>query len=415
MMAIAHIMKDQRPDLILSGVNRGANLGEDVTYSGTVSAAMEGALAGIPSIALSQSYAKEGMGDTVPFAAAEAWGVKVLRPIVESPMEPRTLVNINFPALSPEDVKACGHAAGPARLRPAAHRPAHRSARLRLFLVRLGPMLETPGHSTDLEAGADGYVSSPRSTSISPTHLRWEGSPSCSPDVRAPPRSPDPQAEEPASHLGADRLAGRPCPRSLLFVLAVHWFERDGLKDGLDGHVSFTDVIYFTMVSITTTGYGDIVPVSQGARLFDALLVTPIRIFFVLIFIGTAYQLVFRRSWEKWRMERIQRGLSGHVIIAGFGISGAEALDELLARGQAPHQVVVIDPDPAALERPHELGCATGRGRRHPRQDPERGPRRGGPGDDRLGGPGRYRHSDHPHGPPPGAQAQDQRRGPQRG
>jgi voltage-gated potassium channel len=113
------------------------------------------------------------------------------------------------------------------------------------------------------------------------------------------------------------------------------------------------------MVSITTTGYGDIVPVSQGARLFDALLVTPIRIFFVLIFIGTAYQLVFRRSWEKWRMERIQRGLSGHVIIAGFGISGAEALDELLARGQAPHQVVVIDPDPAALERPHELGCAT--------------------------------------------------------
>src|SRR5688500_1496440 len=65
MMAIAWIMKDEGPDLILSGVNRGANLGEDCTYSGTVSAAMEGALAGIPSIALSQSYAREGMGDTV--------------------------------------------------------------------------------------------------------------------------------------------------------------------------------------------------------------------------------------------------------------------------------------------------------------------------------------------------------------
>src|ERR687894_1517695 len=64
MMAIAHIMKDDRPDLVLSGVNRGANLGEDVTYSGTVSAAMEGALAGIPSIALSQAYSREGMGDT---------------------------------------------------------------------------------------------------------------------------------------------------------------------------------------------------------------------------------------------------------------------------------------------------------------------------------------------------------------
>ena len=56
----------------------------------------------------------------------------------------------------------------------------------------------------------------------------------------------------------------------LLFVLAVHWFERDGLRDSHDGHVSFNDVIYFTMVSITTTGYGDIVPVSDGTRTFDA-------------------------------------------------------------------------------------------------------------------------------------------------
>ncbi|HEX8579154.1 MAG TPA: 5'/3'-nucleotidase SurE, partial [Allosphingosinicella sp.] len=66
MMGLAEIMKDAAPDLVLSGVNRGANLGEDVTYSGTVSAAMEGALAGIPSIALSQAYSKEGLGDAVP-------------------------------------------------------------------------------------------------------------------------------------------------------------------------------------------------------------------------------------------------------------------------------------------------------------------------------------------------------------
>jgi 5'-nucleotidase len=72
MMALGLVLKDTPPDLILSGVNRGGNLGEDVTYSGTVSAAMEGALAGVPSIALSQDYAREGMGDNVPFAAAEA-------------------------------------------------------------------------------------------------------------------------------------------------------------------------------------------------------------------------------------------------------------------------------------------------------------------------------------------------------
>jgi 5'-nucleotidase len=94
MMATSHLLKDEPPDLILSGVNRGANLGEDVTYSGTVSAAMEGALAGIPSIALSQGYSKEGLGDDVPFSAAEGWAERVLRPLLGRTMDHRTLIII---------------------------------------------------------------------------------------------------------------------------------------------------------------------------------------------------------------------------------------------------------------------------------------------------------------------------------
>jgi len=173
MMAIAHIMKDHRPDLILSGVNRGANLGEDVTYSGTVSAAMEGALAGIPAIALSQSYAREGMGDTVPFAAAEAWAERVLRPLIDTPMEPRTLVNVNFPALAPDLVKGVR----------VAQQGLRDYGRLRIvqrtdtrgydyFWFGLGAMIETPSHSTDLEAVADGYVS------VTPLHLDLTHGPS---------------------------------------------------------------------------------------------------------------------------------------------------------------------------------------------------------------------------------------------
>lgn len=173
MMAIAWIMKDTPPDLILSGVNRGANLGEDVTYSGTVSAAMEGALAGIPSIALSQCYAKEGMGDTVPFAAAEALAEQVLRPLLATPMEPRTLVNVNFPALAPADVKGI-------RVTQQGLRD---YGRLRIvqrtdprgydyFWFGLGPMIETPSHSTDLEAIADGYVA------VTPLHLDLTHTPS---------------------------------------------------------------------------------------------------------------------------------------------------------------------------------------------------------------------------------------------
>lgn len=166
MMGLANILKDMKPDLILSGVNRGANLGEDVTYSGTVSAAMEGALAGIPSIALSQSYAKEGMGDTVPFAAAEAWAERVLRPLVATPMAPRTLVNVNFPALPPAAVK--GIRVVRQGLRDYGRLKIVQRTDTRgydYFWFGLGPMIQTPRHDTDLEALADGYVS------VTPLHL----------------------------------------------------------------------------------------------------------------------------------------------------------------------------------------------------------------------------------------------------
>ncbi len=160
MMALGVIMKDLKPDLILSGVNRGANLGDDVTYSGTVSAAMEGALAGIRSIALSQIYAREGMGDTVPFAVAQAWGVDVLRPLIDMDFAPRTLININFPALAPDAVR------GVRVVRQGFH-DYGRGSIVRgtdprgypYYWFGLHGMEHTPGHETDLEAIADGFIS----------------------------------------------------------------------------------------------------------------------------------------------------------------------------------------------------------------------------------------------------------------
>ena len=140
-------------------------------------------------------------------------------------------------------------------------------------------------------------------------------------------------------------------------AVAVHWFDREGLRDNYDGHVSFTDVIYFTMISITTTGYGDIAPVADRARLFDALIVTPIRVFVILLFVGTAYSFVFRRTWDKWRMTLIQRNLHNHIVVAGFGVSNSEAVDELIARGTDPAEIVVVDCDHEALERAEALGC----------------------------------------------------------
>ena len=148
----------------------------------------------------------------------------------------------------------------------------------------------------------------------------------------------------------------------LAIAISVHWFDRTGLRDNYDGDVSFLDVIYFTMISITTTGYGDIAPVTERARMFDALVVTPIRIFVVLIFLGTAYNFVLKRTWDKWRMRIIQSNLHNHIVVAGFGTSGQEAVEELIARGTKSQDIVVIDLDTEALEAAEEAGCTVLRG-----------------------------------------------------
>jgi 5'-nucleotidase len=160
MMALGVLMKDAKPDVVLSGVNRGANLGDDITYSGTVSAAMEGALAGVRSIALSQVYGKEGMGDAVPFSAAEEWGPRVLAPLMKMKFERRTLVNINFPAISPDAVK------GIQVCRQGFHDYSRGSIvkgtdprGYDYYWFGLHGVEHSSGHDTDLEVVDDGYIS----------------------------------------------------------------------------------------------------------------------------------------------------------------------------------------------------------------------------------------------------------------
>jgi len=106
MMACAEIMKDRKPDLMLSGVNRGANMADDVTYSGTIAGAMEGTALGIPSIALSQSYGFEE-GYKVRWQCAETHGPEVIKRLVEIgwPEPQEVLMNVNFPDCEPDEVK----------------------------------------------------------------------------------------------------------------------------------------------------------------------------------------------------------------------------------------------------------------------------------------------------------------------
>ncbi|MBW8295646.1 TrkA family potassium uptake protein [Sphingopyxis sp.] len=140
-------------------------------------------------------------------------------------------------------------------------------------------------------------------------------------------------------------------------VVLVHWIDREGLVDHYDGHVSFLDVVYFTMISVTTTGFGDIAPISNRSRLIEAVIVTPIRIAVLFIFVGTAYNFVLKRTWEKWRMARIQAQLTDHIVVLGFGVSGSEAVKELIARGTDPACIVVIDQSASRIEEAEAMGC----------------------------------------------------------
>ena len=143
------------PDLVISGINGGENLGDDVTYSGTISAAIEAALAGIPAVAMSQAMRDAGHG----FAAAEAWAGKVLAPLLDLQMARRTLINVNFPAVPADRVK------GIQVVRQGFHDYARGSVveaadpRGRpYFWFGLDDIEHTLDHGTDLEAVSEGYV-----------------------------------------------------------------------------------------------------------------------------------------------------------------------------------------------------------------------------------------------------------------
>jgi len=104
-MAVRQVMQDKKPDLVLSGVNRGQNVAEDVTYSGTIAAAMEGTLLGIPSIALSLSYGGPEGRDKPYWDCAQTHGPTVIRRILEIGIPPGVLMNLNFPACPAADAQ----------------------------------------------------------------------------------------------------------------------------------------------------------------------------------------------------------------------------------------------------------------------------------------------------------------------
>jgi voltage-gated potassium channel len=145
----------------------------------------------------------------------------------------------------------------------------------------------------------------------------------------------------------------------IAFQTLVAYLGRDGYVDQTaeDG-VGLLDCVYYATVSITTTGYGDIVPVTDGARLATAFLITPARVLFLILLVGTTVELLAERSRQAIAEVFWRKRVKDHVIVCGYGTKGHTAVEVLCGHDVSPSQIVVIDPEQAAVDHATEHGFA---------------------------------------------------------
>jgi voltage-gated potassium channel len=150
----------------------------------------------------------------------------------------------------------------------------------------------------------------------------------------------------------------------LVGTVVVVYLDRDGYTDGNDpaNVISLIDSIYYTTVTLSTTGYGDIAPVTDQARLVNAFVITPARIAFLVLLIGTTLEVLASQGREAIRSARWRRKMGHHVVVVGYGTKGRSAVKTLLANGLNKESVVIVDNSPTALAEAHadELAVVTG-------------------------------------------------------
>ncbi|HEX2726593.1 MAG TPA: 5'/3'-nucleotidase SurE [Beijerinckiaceae bacterium] len=158
-MGVRHLMRDVRPDLVLSGVNRGQNVAEDVTYSGTVAGAMEGTILGVPSIALSQAYGPGGR-EHVKWHCAERHAAGVIRRVLDEGVPAGVMINVNFPDCEPDEVRGIAVTAQGQRSQDLLAVDGRIDGRGNpYFWVAFARHKSTPPNGTDLWAIADRRIS----------------------------------------------------------------------------------------------------------------------------------------------------------------------------------------------------------------------------------------------------------------
>ncbi|MEU1551030.1 potassium channel family protein [Nocardia sp. NPDC005745] len=147
---------------------------------------------------------------------------------------------------------------------------------------------------------------------------------------------------------------------ALLFLAAlVVYIGRDGYHDNSANELSFLDAFYYATVSLSTTGYGDIHPVTPEARLANIIIITPLRILFLIVLVGTTLSVLTERSRQAFKIQRWRHTVRNHTVVVGYGTKGRTAIDAMLGDGVQPADIVVVDTDVIALEAAANAGLVT--------------------------------------------------------
>ncbi|MGU3654428.1 potassium channel family protein [Mycolicibacterium sp. A43C] len=154
---------------------------------------------------------------------------------------------------------------------------------------------------------------------------------------------------------------------ALFAAVLIVYIDRHGYRDiesapDANDPLSFLDCLYYATVSLSTTGYGDITPVTPSARLINVLVITPLRVAFLIVLIGTTVETLTNQSRQALKIQRWRRSVRNHTVVVGYGTKGRTAVAAMIGDDVAPADIVVVEQDPVALEKAKNAGLVTVRG-----------------------------------------------------
>jgi voltage-gated potassium channel len=166
----------------------------------------------------------------------------------------------------------------------------------------------------------------------------------------------------PQGHASPARIISRRIAIALMALLlaaVVVYFDRDGYRDAQGDRLTFLDCLYYAAVTLSTTGYGDITPITEFARAINIFIITPLRIAFLILLVGTTLEVVTETSRQAFKIQRWRNRVRNHTLVVGYGTKGKTAIAAMLGDEVTPGEIVVVDTDRAALDRAAAAGLVT--------------------------------------------------------